>query len=484
MNSSTLRRLASDHAALHKKDLPPYYLFPAESADISDDLTQLMILLTGPSGTPYSQGVWKLFLRIPNDYPKNPPKASFRTRIWHPNVEESTGSICVDTLKRDWDPKLTLRDILITISCLLIQPNPDSALNPIAGQLLQEDYQQFAQHARLMTSIHASIPPNLKSAVMEAKSRGDDIGAIIHEDREVKTKANRKTTGGTHKVIMKNIGKADNSFHATRDRPTQIITNGNISRTTETAETSNDEDEEDEENAESASKENDPTLSPSPVPPPPSPRKSVLGKRPLSDLPTPMESEFEDDEDDENMPGLTSSEKNIAKNITQETYPPSTHSHNHNRSRSHQLDRVGLNATRPALTMAEPPRKTLKLSEIRKDINTLHDNENASDDLATLAKPAAAVNNTNSTSIAIADDSKENSTMPTAHEARNDSSNSTPLTTKPISTTTTIPNSPPPQSQPQPTLKPTNPTTTIKTIPLVHRTAKPRPKARIGVRRL
>ena len=113
-NSSTLRRLAADHASLHTSELPPYYLFPqgAES-NIPDDLTQLTILLAGPQGTPYSQGVWKLWLKIPEDYPKSPPKACFRTRIWHPNVEENSGSVCVDTLKKDWEPKLTLRDVLI-----------------------------------------------------------------------------------------------------------------------------------------------------------------------------------------------------------------------------------------------------------------------------------------------------------------------------------------------------------------------------------
>lgn len=50
---------------------------------------------------------------MPGDYPKSPPKATFRTRIWHPNVEETTGAVCVDTLKRDWKPELTLRDVLI-----------------------------------------------------------------------------------------------------------------------------------------------------------------------------------------------------------------------------------------------------------------------------------------------------------------------------------------------------------------------------------
>lgn len=107
---SAFRRLAADHAVLHD-DLPPNYLFPPD--DSSDDLTQLSILLAGPQGTPYTQGLWRLHMKMPEDYPKSPPKATFRTRIWHPNVEETTGAVCVDTLKRDWKPELTLRDVLI-----------------------------------------------------------------------------------------------------------------------------------------------------------------------------------------------------------------------------------------------------------------------------------------------------------------------------------------------------------------------------------
>ena len=114
-NSSSLRRLAKDHASLHNNDLPPHYLFPPSSdpQSLPDDLTQLDVLLTGPQGTPYSQGLWRLNLKIPEDYPRSPPKAFFRTRIFHPNVDENSGSVCVETLKRDWDSKLTLRDVLV-----------------------------------------------------------------------------------------------------------------------------------------------------------------------------------------------------------------------------------------------------------------------------------------------------------------------------------------------------------------------------------
>lgn len=113
-----MRRLAADHAALHKSELPPYYLFPTTSsgASMADDLTQLTILLTGPPGTPFQDGVWRLHLKMPLDYPKSPPTAAFRTKIYHPNVDEKTGAVCLETLKRDWSPKLTLRDILVVSS--------------------------------------------------------------------------------------------------------------------------------------------------------------------------------------------------------------------------------------------------------------------------------------------------------------------------------------------------------------------------------
>ncbi|KAK5073966.1 hypothetical protein LTS08_001938 [Lithohypha guttulata] len=174
---SSMKRLAKDQVAI-RKSLPPNYLFESlEAESLPDNLTELLICLTGPEGTPYSQGLWSLRLEIPVDYPQSPPTAAFKTRIFHPNVAEETGAVCLETLKRDWDPNLTLKDILITISCLLIQPNPDSALNQKAGALIQEDYDAFARQAKLMTRIHAPIPEHLKSAACEARRRGEEASS-------------------------------------------------------------------------------------------------------------------------------------------------------------------------------------------------------------------------------------------------------------------------------------------------------------------
>lgn len=193
---SSVRRIAKDQIAL-RKSLPPNYFFEDanDGASLPDDLTELLICLTGPEGTPYSQGLWKIRLNIPIDYPQSPPTAVFLTRIFHPNVAEESGAVCLETLKRDWDPKLTLKDILVTISCLLIQPNPDSALNQKAGALIQDDYTSFSRQARLMTRIHAPIPSYLTDTARDARRRGEE------EDASEKPQDPAQETGKTKSPI-------------------------------------------------------------------------------------------------------------------------------------------------------------------------------------------------------------------------------------------------------------------------------------------
>ncbi|KAF1982949.1 UBC-like protein, partial [Aulographum hederae CBS 113979] len=160
MSSKTLRRLAKDHAALQKEGLPPNYFWPPHT-DGSHDLMSLDLFLAGPEGTPYSEGVFKLRLEIPTGYPQQAPTAAFKTKIWHPNVDEDTGAVCVDTLKKDWNEKLGLRHVLVVINCLLVSPNPASALNGEAGKVMDNNWGAFERRAKLMASVHAAISPDL-----------------------------------------------------------------------------------------------------------------------------------------------------------------------------------------------------------------------------------------------------------------------------------------------------------------------------------
>lgn len=108
------------------------------------------------AGTPYAGGTFKVKLALGKDFPQTPPKGFFLTKIFHPNVAKN-GEICVNTLKKDWNPDLSIKHILLTVKCLLIFPNPESALNEEAGKLLLEHYSGFAQRAKMMTEIHALV---------------------------------------------------------------------------------------------------------------------------------------------------------------------------------------------------------------------------------------------------------------------------------------------------------------------------------------
>uniref|UniRef100_A0A7S1Q646 E2 ubiquitin-conjugating enzyme n=1 Tax=Neobodo designis TaxID=312471 RepID=A0A7S1Q646_NEODS len=130
---------------------------PVEGVNLkpTEDLAEIEADVRGPEGTPFAGGNFQVSLILGEDYPAAPPKGYFRTKIFHPNVSEK-GEICVNTLKKDWSPELGLRHVLTVIRCLLIEPNPESALNEEAGRLLLEDYDAFAKRAKMMTGVHAA----------------------------------------------------------------------------------------------------------------------------------------------------------------------------------------------------------------------------------------------------------------------------------------------------------------------------------------
>ncbi|KAH1084231.1 hypothetical protein J1N35_023992 [Gossypium stocksii] len=130
-----------------------------------DDFSIIYADMEGPAGTPYENGVFRMKLLLSHDFPHSPPKGYFLTKIFHPNIAPN-GEICVNTLKKDWNPSLGLRHVLIIVRCLLIEPYPESALNEQAGKMLLENYDEYARHARLYTGIHAKPKPKFKSGAI------------------------------------------------------------------------------------------------------------------------------------------------------------------------------------------------------------------------------------------------------------------------------------------------------------------------------
>ncbi|KAL3152357.1 Ubiquitin-conjugating enzyme E2 2 [Trebouxia sp. C0010 RCD-2024] len=79
-------------------------------------------------GSPYQAGVFFLDIHFPADYPFKPPKVTFRTRIYHCNIN-SSGQICLDILKDQWSPALTVSKVLLSVCSLLTDPNPGESVS-------------------------------------------------------------------------------------------------------------------------------------------------------------------------------------------------------------------------------------------------------------------------------------------------------------------------------------------------------------------
>lgn len=74
-----------------------------------DNIRHLRGTIRGPVDTPYERGVFGVDIVIPDTYPFEPPKMRFMTKVWHPNVSSQTGAICLDILKDQWSPALTIK---------------------------------------------------------------------------------------------------------------------------------------------------------------------------------------------------------------------------------------------------------------------------------------------------------------------------------------------------------------------------------------
>ncbi|CAJ0651916.1 8490_t:CDS:2, partial [Entrophospora sp. SA101] len=88
-----------------------------------DNLYDWVSTITGPADSPYAGGIFFLDINFPQDYPFKPPKVVFRTRIYHCNIN-SSGQICLDILKDNWSPALTISKVLLSICSLLTDANP------------------------------------------------------------------------------------------------------------------------------------------------------------------------------------------------------------------------------------------------------------------------------------------------------------------------------------------------------------------------
>jgi ubiquitin-conjugating enzyme E2 D/E len=109
----------------------------------------------GPAESPFAGGVFQLIIHFPTDYPFKPPKIAFTTKMYHPNIN-SAGAICLDILKDQWSPALTISKVLLSILSLLTDPNPNDPLDPDIAQVYTNNRVLYDCKAREWTERYAS----------------------------------------------------------------------------------------------------------------------------------------------------------------------------------------------------------------------------------------------------------------------------------------------------------------------------------------
>jgi ubiquitin-conjugating enzyme E2 D len=121
---------------------------------VGSDMFHWSGVINGPADSPYENGSFEMTIRFPVDYPFKPPKVAFVTKIYHPNIAPN-GGICLDILKQQWSPALTISKVLLSICSLLTDPNPKDPLVPEIARVFEKDRPKYDKTAREWTAKHA-----------------------------------------------------------------------------------------------------------------------------------------------------------------------------------------------------------------------------------------------------------------------------------------------------------------------------------------
>ncbi|CAM9011668.1 unnamed protein product [Wickerhamomyces anomalus] len=136
--------------------------------------------------TPFQGGTWKIHVELPDQYPYKSPSIGFENKIFHPNIDEGSGSVCLDVINQTWSPMFDIFNIFeVFLPQLLRYPNPSDPLNGDASSLMLNDKKLYESKVREFVKRYASNP-NLKVGEDDEESDEElsDVSSLSDNEDE------------------------------------------------------------------------------------------------------------------------------------------------------------------------------------------------------------------------------------------------------------------------------------------------------------
>ncbi|XP_054156100.1 uncharacterized protein LOC128954537 [Oppia nitens] len=152
MSETAIKRLRRDLIEINANRPTGVMVGPADD----NNMFRWEGMIVGPEDSVYAGGVYKFTIDFPRTYPMKAPIFRFKTKIYHPNINPTNGSVCVDILNENWSSVQTVSNIVLSISSLLTDPNPDSPLNSESARLYIKNRNAYNNRVREWVKLYAS----------------------------------------------------------------------------------------------------------------------------------------------------------------------------------------------------------------------------------------------------------------------------------------------------------------------------------------
>jgi len=140
------RRLQKELSDIRKAGLRS---FRDIQVDEQNMLTWIGLIV--PESVPYNKGAFRIEINFPAEYPFKPPKITFRTKIYHPNIDEK-GQVCLPIIQAEnWKPATKTDQVIQALVALVNDPEPEHPLRTDLAEEYTKDRKKFLKNAEDFT---------------------------------------------------------------------------------------------------------------------------------------------------------------------------------------------------------------------------------------------------------------------------------------------------------------------------------------------